>query len=223
MFKILISSVLAVTTIAQSNYQSKVKKINAELSKKGPNGAPLTHECSSCLISLCGETLQLPDTMDCNDLNNDILSMRNGIFKPSDKCKEKGGEYVCDVFVKPYSKLFKKVCNHETIVDSDIEKASEESFCEANENCKDLSRCIYYNIDCEYDANIIPQLEVPNSHDEGECPHEDIDEKVKTFFEDYWKTMVIAGVICVLFSSVIIIIIVCRKPRQVIVRDNNVV
>jgi len=223
MFKFLVSAVLAVSTIAQSNYQSKVKKINSELSKKGPNGVPLTHECSACYISLCGKTVQLPDTMDCDDINDDILSMRDSIFKPSDKCKEKGGEYVCDVFVKPYTNLFEKACNHETIGESDFEKASEESFCEANENCDDLSRCMYYNIDCEYDANIIPQLETPNTHDEGECPHEDVDEKIKTFFEDYWKDIVISTVICSLFSTVIIIIIVCRKPRQVIVRDNSVV
>ncbi len=223
MFRLLVSSMLALTTFAQlpelNQFSDMIKQMESTI------GQPLSVEdCAPCNIVLCGNTIDLPTDTDCNDLNDEITIIKESLFKNSKDCEDKAEEYICKVFIGPFKKYTNHMCNIES--DDDLlEELYEESFCEANENCEDLSRCSWINIDCEYDSDILPYIgESSSLFDESECPHNNLSEKIKRFFEDYWKDIVISGIMDTLSFMVIIVIIICisiQGPR--VVQDRNMV
>ena len=151
--------------------------------------------------------------------------MKNNLFKESKDCEEKADGYICEVFVIPFGKLTKNACSNQNYDDDLLEEIYEESFCKANENCDDLSRCSMYNFDCEYDSDVLPFIgESSSVFDENECPHEDLVEKIKRFFENNWEDMVISGVINALFLMItIIMLLCCCRPKPRVVQDINMV
>jgi len=222
MFRILISSMLALTTFAQLPEMSQLSDIIKDISN--------VQTCSDCSIDLCDETIELPNGLfvdnnpvTCEYLNNILSGMKDKLFKESKDCQKKANVYMCEAFIIPFGKITKDACENQNYDNDLLEEVYEESFCKANENCNDLSTCSMYNFDCEHDSDILPFIgESSTVFDEGDCPHSKIFERIKDFLKDNLKDIVISSVICGIFSTVLIIIIMCRKPR-VIIEDRNIV
>ena len=221
MFKTLITSLLTSMIFAQLPQTNQISNlIQGIQTVVQPNNFT---SCSSCHITLCDNTIPLPnetpegDPLICSDVNNMLKNIKSNLFKDSKDCEDKTINYICEVYVIPIEKITKKACTDNVFDDELVKEAYEQSFCEANKNCEDLSRCSWFNIDCDYDSDILPFLgELSTPFDESECPHTEnnFTEKVKRFFEDYWKDMVISGVMDALLLSIIIIIMCCCWPNS---------
>ena len=231
MFKLLSTSMFFISTFAQTPlYRQNIATLKNLVQNHGPSGGIIVSECDTCYVPLCDTHFTMPDDISCIQVNTLVEGIRDSLFKPSTPCKDNGAHYTCDVFVKPAMGLLKEMCRHNNNTQI-LKNADTQSYCEAKEHCPDLSRCVGpYNIDCEYDSEILPHInqfydlsedtftvkQCPNHHDK------DKDGKVKQFFEDYWQDIVISSVISAMFSGVIIIIIICRKVR-VIVQERSIV
>ena len=225
MLGLLTTSMLALTAFAQLPQTSQLSEMVRQMTTSS-TGQPLSiEECESCHIGLCDNTIQLPISMDCDELNDELSDIKDSLFKDSEDCDKKAKNYLCDVFVGPFEKLTKHICTDNEFDDDLLDEVYEESFCLANENCEDLSRCSWINIDCEYDSDILPYIgESSDNFDEGECPHNDLSEKVKRFFEDYWKDIAISGAMDILlFMTIIVMLLCCCRPKARVVQDRNMV
>ena len=205
MFKLLVSSMVALTTFAQLPEYNQFSEIIKEISD--------VQTCSECDIELCDNTIILPndllvgsESVTCEYIDNIIIEIKEGLFKNSKDCEGKVNEYICEVFVIPFGKLTKDACSNQDYDSDLLEEIYEESFCEANENCEDLSRCSMYNFDCEYDSDILPFIgESASIFDEGECPHNDFSQKVKRFFKKLGPQIITA----ITTNSLLLIMIFC--------------
>jgi len=208
---------LALTTIAQLPTTNQLSDLVKDMTD--------VETCSECYIELCDKTISLPTTINCEDIDNIITEIEEALFKESKDCEGKMKKYICDVYITPFAKITEDTCENENYGVDLLEESYEESFCKANENCKDLSRCSLYNIDCEYDSDILPFIgESSTPFDESECPHNEFIEKVKTFFEDYWKDIAISGTMdAILLSIIIVMLMCCCRPKKVIIQDRNIV
>jgi hypothetical protein len=226
MLSLLTASILAVTSFAQLPQTNQLSELVKDMaSTTGLVGPAGMVDCDSCYVGMCDNEIQLPTDMDCGDLNDIVEYLKMSLFKESSDCQEKGAEYVCNVYVKPFEKLTDHYCKDDVLDEKKELAAYEESFCQANEHCEDLSRCVWMNIDCEYDSDILPFIgESTAPFDESECPHNDLDERVKRFFEDYWPDMVISGVMdALLLALIIIMLMCCCRPRTRLVHEDSVV
>ena len=222
MLKLFTTSLLGLTVLSQTGPRQQIRELENIVSFHVQNELPTNQECSSCLITSCDETIELPPTMTCMVMNDKILNLRDSLFKASSQCKDKGSEYICTVVLAPIEQMLDRVCNHESISVVDLDGMREASFCEAHEKCDDLVRCssITENIDCEYDINILSQLKTPNSYDTDVCESDDnVGEKLGNFFED-----LLPSILAALSTNLLLIILIfsmlgcymkcCRKKRN---------
>jgi hypothetical protein len=182
--------------------------------------------CSNCEINVCGDSIRVPDDIDCDEINDLFKLIKGSVFtKPTSTCSDKGDEYVCEVFARPAEILFENTCNDDyTFIYNSLLR---DSVCSSVEYCPNLAMCsATYLIDCSYDSEILPNLvsfelfgnETAVTADQ--CPNSSSDDSdVKEFFSNWWETVLISTVISSIFGLVIMFIVLCCGPKTQIIRE----